>query len=179
MICPRCGAQVPEGTKFCPKCGTSLKTICPNCGGEIPLGKRFCPYCGKDFYETPGPGKNKKKRSPAVMILAALLVGNEVKVLTRFFGDARDKALKINAYSDSAEQTDDTPLLYIMERDVYTVKENTSLLEVLRLFREKRSAVFPCSTTKMNSPDSSQTEISYVTWLQSSLSLSIPIPLKK
>ena len=73
MICPRCGAQVPEGTKFCPKCGTSLKTICPNCGGEIPLGKRFCPYCGKDFYETPGPGKNKKKRSPAVMILAALL----------------------------------------------------------------------------------------------------------
>ena len=55
-------------------------------------------------------------------ILAALLVGNEVKVLTRFFGDARDKALKINAYSDSGEQTDDTPLLHIMERDVYTVK---------------------------------------------------------
>lgn len=81
-------------------------------------------------------------------ILAALLVGNEVKVLTRFFGDARDKALKINAYSDSAEQTDDTPLLHIMERDVYTVKENTSLLEVLRLFREKKVSGVPVLNDK-------------------------------
>ncbi len=74
-------------------------------------------------------------------VLAALLVGNEVKVFARFFGDARDKALGINAYSD--EPAYDTPLSGIMEKEVYTVKEDTSLLEVLRLFREKKVSGVP------------------------------------
>ena len=26
MFCPKCGAKVPDGTKFCPKCGNALST---------------------------------------------------------------------------------------------------------------------------------------------------------
>lgn len=49
VICPQCGAAVPEGMKFCGACGTSVeppKTICANCGSEIPGGMRFCGVCG-------------------------------------------------------------------------------------------------------------------------------------
>lgn len=29
MFCPKCGAQVPDGTKFCPACGTPLNPAAP------------------------------------------------------------------------------------------------------------------------------------------------------
>ncbi|WP_455139370.1 zinc ribbon domain-containing protein [Thermophilibacter sp.] len=35
MFCPKCGAQVPDGTKFCPACGTPLNPAAP-AGGSAP-----------------------------------------------------------------------------------------------------------------------------------------------
>lgn len=29
MFCPKCGSQVPDGTKFCPSCGTTLNATAP------------------------------------------------------------------------------------------------------------------------------------------------------
>ncbi len=46
MICPRCGAQVAEGNKFCGDCGSPLPWQCKACGSENPAGKRFCSECG-------------------------------------------------------------------------------------------------------------------------------------
>ena len=48
--CPKCGASVPNGSKFCPDCGTPIvnaasKVSCPNCHRVVPAGK-FCPECG-------------------------------------------------------------------------------------------------------------------------------------
>ena len=55
MTCPKCGNEVPEGKKFCGKCGTKLEVapvvnnttnICAKCGAELTPGKKFCGKCG-------------------------------------------------------------------------------------------------------------------------------------
>ena len=55
MTCPKCGNEVPEGKKFCGKCGTKLEdapvvnnatNICAKCGAELTPGKKFCGKCG-------------------------------------------------------------------------------------------------------------------------------------
>lgn len=74
-------------------------------------------------------------------VLAALLVGNEVKILTRFFGPARDRILAGNR--QDAEEISETPLSHLMKKDVYTVHEDDSLLEALKLFRDKKISGVP------------------------------------
>ena len=46
--CPSCSAQVPQGSKFCPSCGTKIEMSkkCPKCSVELPAGAKFCPECG-------------------------------------------------------------------------------------------------------------------------------------
>jgi len=53
LICPKCNAQVPPGTKFCPNCGNTMTppaaaagAPCPKCGQPVPPGVKFCPNCG-------------------------------------------------------------------------------------------------------------------------------------
>lgn len=46
--CPKCGAQVKAGAKFCPECGSKLgAAACPKCGAQIKAGAKFCPECGE------------------------------------------------------------------------------------------------------------------------------------
>ena len=45
MICPKCGKKTPKG-KFCMECGHPLVNRCPNCGAEVPQGCKFCLECG-------------------------------------------------------------------------------------------------------------------------------------
>jgi len=45
-LCPRCGKPAGEG-KFCNNCGAPLGMIvCPKCGAKSPAGTRFCGECG-------------------------------------------------------------------------------------------------------------------------------------
>ena len=46
VICPSCGKETPKG-KFCMECGAPLENKCPNCGAEIPAGAKFCLECGQ------------------------------------------------------------------------------------------------------------------------------------
>lgn len=48
MICTSCNNSLPSGTKFCPKCGTSVPEAvkCTSCGAELPTGTAFCANCG-------------------------------------------------------------------------------------------------------------------------------------
>ena len=49
-VCPKCGAQVPAGAKFCPGCGEKIEAVaggfCPQCGQKLAPGTKFCPQCG-------------------------------------------------------------------------------------------------------------------------------------
>lgn len=48
-VCPSCGYENAEGTKFCNECGTKLgqqKKFCGECGAELQAGVSFCGECG-------------------------------------------------------------------------------------------------------------------------------------
>ena len=46
IVCPECGNTVAKG-KFCPECGHKFLTNCPKCGAEITSGAKFCLECGE------------------------------------------------------------------------------------------------------------------------------------
>ena len=54
-ICTNCGAQIADGSGFCPNCGTAAppdipaggSRFCPNCGSPVNAGASFCDKCGK------------------------------------------------------------------------------------------------------------------------------------
>jgi hypothetical protein len=46
--CPKCGAKVSEGFKFCHSCGEKLKPECASCGAEFKPEWKCCPDCGAE-----------------------------------------------------------------------------------------------------------------------------------
>jgi len=66
MKCQKCGAENPEGQKFCGECGHNLEeppqarlgvVKCPNCGFDNPEGRRFCADCGSMIPRRPREAK--------------------------------------------------------------------------------------------------------------------------
>jgi serine/threonine protein kinase len=47
--CSACGADNPEGVKFCVKCGAGLTHICGECGREESSHNQYCGACGTDI----------------------------------------------------------------------------------------------------------------------------------
>lgn len=51
--CPKCGAAIAVGSKFCNICGENLQVVinssiaCPKCGTQNPIGSKFCNECGE------------------------------------------------------------------------------------------------------------------------------------
>lgn len=47
--CPKCQAPLAKNAKFCPECGTKLKSAadCSHCGAKLTPGAKFCPECGE------------------------------------------------------------------------------------------------------------------------------------
>jgi membrane protease subunit (stomatin/prohibitin family) len=47
--CPKCEAPLAVNAKFCPECGTKLKSAekCAKCGSKLTPGAKFCPECGE------------------------------------------------------------------------------------------------------------------------------------
>lgn len=46
--CPKCGAEIAPGAKFCGECGSPAEASgkCPNCGHDNEPGTKFCGMCG-------------------------------------------------------------------------------------------------------------------------------------
>ena len=48
-VCPKCGASINAGAKFCSQCGEVIQLkslICPNCQIQNPSTSKFCSNCG-------------------------------------------------------------------------------------------------------------------------------------
>jgi len=82
MNCPRCGASVGNGWKFCGDCGTPLPWRCSACGNENPAEKRFCSECGAAAVSgaverrdplTPTPGPSSAERRQLTVMFADLV----------------------------------------------------------------------------------------------------------
>ncbi len=46
LACAACGAENPDGARFCMACGAQLERRCPSCGTPAPPAARFCMNCG-------------------------------------------------------------------------------------------------------------------------------------
>lgn len=46
--CPNCEAPLANNAKFCPECGTKIKSeqFCTECGNKLLPNAKFCPECG-------------------------------------------------------------------------------------------------------------------------------------
>jgi len=46
--CPKCGAAIKPGAKFCGQCGAPLgqRRFCTQCGTPLDANVKFCPQCG-------------------------------------------------------------------------------------------------------------------------------------
>ncbi len=79
-------------------------------------------------------------------VIAAVLVGSELKVLNKLFGATRARVLAIGLVeaevgAETAEGL--TPLQQIMRRDVYTVSADASYRDALRFLSEKKISGAP------------------------------------
>ena len=72
LQCPKCGAMVPSGNRFCPACGAPMGAPaaaaggppCPKCGQPTAPGAKFCPACGASL--APPPPKTCPKCNASV-----------------------------------------------------------------------------------------------------------------
>lgn len=78
-------------------------------------------------------------------VIAAVLVGAELKVITKYFGKARDRIL----YREAVKaETEETPLSLIMKRDVYTISSSATMKEALAYLAEKKISGAPILSDK-------------------------------
>jgi class 3 adenylate cyclase len=64
MHCPRCDADIPDGTKFCIECGTPLKPRCPQCGADTLPRAKLCGECGTPLSGQPAAPPSSPLQSP-------------------------------------------------------------------------------------------------------------------
>lgn len=65
MKCPNCNASVPEASKFCSECGSSLPRACPSCGHGNPARSKFCSECGASLVSSSSAPAEPRFSSPS------------------------------------------------------------------------------------------------------------------
>ncbi len=67
--CSSCGAQLPDESKFCLKCGSPVpqQIVCSHCGAKVPSGFSYCGVCGKKIAGESVPQRTEApKQKPIV-----------------------------------------------------------------------------------------------------------------
>lgn len=75
-------------------------------------------------------------------VIAAVMVGMVLKLITKLFGEARDRRFRIGRYAAKPAAVSDGakaagPLMEIIKTDVYAIDMDAELFDVLRLITEK------------------------------------------
>ena len=105
MICPRCGAKVGAGRRFCGDCGTALPWLCGSCGSENAADKRFCGDCGlargvtPPIPQTPAAAPVPERRLLSVMFVD--LVGSTAMGQRLHLEDLREAMNAFHAHITS------------------------------------------------------------------------------
>jgi len=107
MRCSKCGAENPEGKRFCGDCGEPLKNSCHQCGAENPPGKRFCGDCGAALAATGISNQPSSAAHPAADVRdpagpSATFPDGERRHLTVLFSDLVGST-EIAAHLDSED----------------------------------------------------------------------------
>src|SRR5260370_16686082 len=71
MRCSNCGAENPEGLKFCNECAASFKRQCAKCGFENAPTAKFCGECAAPLSATDGRLDSSEAQPQAVRLTAA------------------------------------------------------------------------------------------------------------
>jgi class 3 adenylate cyclase len=93
MHCSNCGAENPEGLKFCNECAAPLKKRCRNCGFENVTTAKFCGECAALLSASTGAATPLSKSVSSLRVTAevdsvAILEG-ERKTVTALFADIK------------------------------------------------------------------------------------------
>jgi len=100
--CPKCGTDVREVARFCPRCHMTLRYTCPSCANEQRHGGT-CEKCGVDFVKYLGAvvsGKKAQsdaihdrlqKRSNLIVNLLLIPMTGGVHLLKYLFSGSRNK----------------------------------------------------------------------------------------
>ncbi|MFL5956020.1 MAG: adenylate/guanylate cyclase domain-containing protein [Solirubrobacterales bacterium] len=112
VVCESCGAESPEGARFCMSCGTALERRCPSCGELAPPGAKFCPNCGTPLAAgaaRPSPEPTPPEAPPA----------EERRQVTVLFAD-------LSGYTAVAERMDPEAVKALVDRSLRRLGEEVA-----------------------------------------------------
>jgi len=94
MRCPSCGAENPEGLKFCNECAAPFKRRCEVCGFENTSTAKFCGECAAPLNASASRLDHVKGSSPpavriAVQVDSQTTMEGERKTVTALFADIK------------------------------------------------------------------------------------------
>src|SRR5215469_5485537 len=97
MHCAKCGAENPEGLKFCEQCAAPFKRRCAECGFENSPAARFCGQCATALDGVAGAtasSQSARAKTPASISLSATEssgaeTDGERKTVTAVFADIK------------------------------------------------------------------------------------------
>src|SRR5713226_2420498 len=94
MRCSNCGAENPEGLKFCNECAAPFKRRCAKCGFDNAPTAKFCGECAAPLSATAGRLDSSQAPAHAVRITAEAdsqaIIEGERKTATALFADIKD-----------------------------------------------------------------------------------------
>lgn len=123
MKCWNCGAENPEGAKFCHNCGQPQQHKCPNCGTVNPASNKFCFNCGHNLQAgAPAPAAAPAPSAPAARPAPATRDALVEKYMTK------EVAAKLEAARSSRTVEGERRIVTILFCDV---KGSTSMAEQL------------------------------------------------
>ncbi len=90
MRCSSCGADNPEGLKFCNECAAPFKMQCPKCGFDNAPTAKFCGQCAAPLNTAPSRlDPANASSAPALRIAAQVdsqtTIEGERKTVTALF----------------------------------------------------------------------------------------------